>query len=66
MNNDLTGEVVAANIVSLSVLVDGLVSFCAWRKGDKARKSRYNHFLVICSFKFDNPFVISILPYLDY
>lgn len=35
---NLTGEVVAANAVTLSATVDGLISFCPWREGDKVKK----------------------------
>jgi HlyD family secretion protein len=35
---NLTGEVVATNAVTLSATVDGIISFCPWREGDKVKK----------------------------
>ena len=36
---DLTGEVVAANAVSISATVEGPIGFCPWREGDRVRRA---------------------------
>ncbi len=38
---NLTGKVVVTNSVTLTAMVDGLISFCPWREGDQVKKNEF-------------------------